>query len=63
MSDEGVSVPKGVRFALEMLDLQLEDGSWCCMSSVGGKTYEGHGATHHEAYCDLRAEIAKGVRR
>jgi len=51
-------MPSGVRFALEMLDIQLDDGSWVCLSSVRGTTFEGKGATHHEAYCALRAAIA-----
>lgn len=62
MIDDGVRMPSGVRFSLDMLDLELEDGTWVCMSSVRGTTYEGRGATHHEAYCSLRESIAKGLR-
>lgn len=62
MTDDGVTMPSGVRFSLDMLVMHLEDGSWACMSCVQGKTYEGRGATHHDAYCSLREAIAKGLR-
>ena len=60
MSDDGIVIPKGVKFSLQVLYLQLEDSSWAAMASVGGNTHSGHVETSAAAHFALRESIVKG---